>query len=133
MIGCVVLAGGLALWYARIALEPAYATRLLPSQLIVGAGVGLAIPGLLGAGSASLPPGSFGTGSGILNMARQLGVVLGVAGLVAILANVVPADPLNAFRHGLALIAGLLAGATLVAVGLLTARAPAAQVTGTES
>ncbi len=134
VIGCVVLAGGLLLWYARIALEPAYVARLLPSQLIVGAGVGLAIPALLGAGSASLPPANFGTGSGILNMARQLGVVLGVAGLVAILANLVPSDPLSAFRHGLALIAGLLAGATLVACGLLTGRPSVAPpATGTES
>jgi hypothetical protein len=43
------------------------------------------IPSLLGAGSASLTPSRFGTGSGILNMARQVGTVLGVASLIAAL------------------------------------------------
>ena len=122
VIGCVVLAAAQLLWYARIAPDPGYVARLLPCQLIGGAGVGLAIPGLLGAGSASLPPDRFGTGSGILNMARQIGIVLGVAALVGILTNVVPGDPVAAFRHGLALIIALLAGTSLVAGGLLTAR-----------
>jgi len=92
--------------------------------------VGLAIPALLGAGSASVPPARFGTGSGILNMARQIGTVLGVAGLIAILSRLVPGDPVTGFRHGLALIVGLFAGAGLVSAALLTAgsgRAGAAQ------
>lgn len=126
VIGCIVLAGAQLLWYARIAPDPAYVDRLLPCQLLGGAGVGLAIPGLLGAGSASLPPDQFGTGSGILNMARQIGIVLGVAGLVGILANIVPGDPVSAFRHGLTLIIGLIAGAGLLAGCMLTGR-PAAR------
>src|SRR6202012_5546252 len=92
------------LWLSQMQAHSAYLTHLLPAQLLGGAGVGLAIPSLLGAGSASLPPARFGTGSGILNMARQVGTVLGVAGLVAILSHVSPADPLAAFRHGLWLI-----------------------------
>ena len=130
VIGCAVLAGAQLLWYARIAPDPAYVARLLPCQLIGGAGVGLAIPGLLGAGSASLPPDRFGTGSGILNMARQIGIVMGGAGLVGILANLVPGDPLSTFRHGLALIIGLLAAAGLVAVGSLTGRPAVAPAAG---
>jgi EmrB/QacA subfamily drug resistance transporter len=126
VIGCVVLAAAQLLWYVRIAPDPAYAARLLPSQLLGGAGVGLAIPALLGTGSASLPPDRFGTGSGILNMARQIGIVLGVAGLVGILANEVPGDPLSTFRHGVVLIISLLAAAGLVAAGLLTRRPPVA-------
>jgi EmrB/QacA subfamily drug resistance transporter len=119
MIGCLVNASAMALWYARIQVAPAYLTHLLPSQLLGGAGVGLAIPALLGAGSASLPPARFGTGSGILNMARQIGTVLGVAALVAILSHVVRDDPVPAFRHGLLLIIALFAGAGLVAAALL--------------
>ena len=61
--------------------------------------MGLTIPSLLGAGSAGLAPGRFGTGSGILNIGTADGTVLGVAGLVAILAKVSPADPLPAFRE----------------------------------
>jgi hypothetical protein len=67
-------------------------------------------------------------------MARQIGIVLGVAALVGILTNVVPGDPVAAFRHGLALIIGLLAGTSLVAGGLLTARpAVVRQAAGIES
>ncbi len=81
------------------------------------------IPTLLSAGSASLTPARFGTGSGILNMARQVGTVLGVAGLIAVLAHVTPADPLAAFRHGLWLIIVFFAAAAVIAAGLLTRRA----------
>jgi EmrB/QacA subfamily drug resistance transporter len=122
LIGCVVNAGGQLLWLTQIQAQPAYLSHLLPAQLIGGAGVGLAIPSLLAAGSASLAPARFGTGSGILNMARQVGTVLGVASLVAILSHVVPGDPLAAFRHGLILIIAFFAGAGMVCAGLLIAR-----------
>jgi EmrB/QacA subfamily drug resistance transporter len=122
VIGCLVNAAAMLLWYARIQAAPAYLTHLLPSQLLSGAGVGLTIPALLGAGSASLPAARFGTGSGILNMARQIGTVLGVAALVAILSHIVPGDPVATFRHGLALIIASFTGAGLAAAALLTAR-----------
>ena len=119
VLGCLVSAAAQLLWYTRIQASPAYLTHLLPSQLLGGAGVGLSIPSLLGAGSAWVPPARFGTGSGILNMARQIGTVLGVAGLVAALSHVMPGDPVAAFRHGTALIVALFAGAGLVCAGLL--------------
>ena len=129
VIGCAVNAGAQLLWYTQITAHPAYLTHLLPAQLLGGAGVGLAIPSLLGAGSASLTPSRFGTGSGILNMARQVGTVLGVASLIAILVHVAPADPVVAYRHGLALIIAFFAVAGLVSAAMLTGRpvlAPAA-------
>jgi len=91
--------------------------------MLGGAGVGLAIPSLLGAGSASLTPARFGTGSGILNTGRQVGTVLGVAGLVAILARVSLTDPLVAFREGLVLVIAFFAAAGVVSAVLLTRRA----------
>jgi hypothetical protein len=129
VIGCAVCAAAQFLWLTRITAHPAYLTHLLPAQLIGGAGVGLAIPSLLGAGSASLPPSRFGTGSGILNMGRQVGTVLGVASLIAILIHIAPADPLAAYRHGLVLTIAFFAAAGLVSAVLLTGRpvlAPAA-------
>ena len=48
------------------------------------------------------------------------------AGLVGILANIVPGDPVSAFRHGLTLIIGLIASAGLVAGCMLTGRPAAA-------
>src|ERR1700735_3676259 len=88
VIGCLVNAAAQLLWLVQMQASPSYVIHLLPAQLLGGAGVGLTIPSLLGAGSASLTPGRFGTGSGILNTGRQVGTVLGVAGLVAILSRV---------------------------------------------
>src|SRR5215471_6461555 len=122
VIGCLVNAGAMALWLTQIQAQPAYLTHLLPAQLLGGAGVGLAIPSLLGAGSLSLTPDRFGTGSGILNMARQIGTVLGVAALVAILAHVSP-DPVTTYQHAIVLVIGFFAAAGLVAAILLTGKA----------
>ena len=126
VVGCAVNAGGQLLWYTQIQAQPAYLTHLLPAQLLGGAGVGLTIPSLLAAGSASLTPARFGAGSGILNTARQVGTVLGVAGLIAILAHVSHADPVAGYRDGLVLIIAFFAAAAAAAAALLTSRpAPA--------
>src|SRR5690242_6302199 len=111
VIGCAVNAGGQLLWYTQIQAQPAYLTHLLPAQLLGGAGVGMTIPSLLAAGSASLTPARFGTGSGILNMARQIGTVLGVAGLIAILAGGTGIDPAAVFRSGTTLTVFFFAAA----------------------
>src|SRR5262249_62433903 len=84
---------------------------------------GRRIPSLPGAGSASPSPARFGTGSGILNMARQVGTVLGVAGLVAILSHPSPTDPVAPYRDGLVLIVAFFAAAGVVAAALLGGRA----------
>jgi EmrB/QacA subfamily drug resistance transporter len=123
VMGCVVNAGAQLLWLIMLRAQPAYLTHLLPAQLLGGAGVGLTIPSLIGAGTASLPPAHFGTGSGILNMARQAGTVLGVAGLIAILSHVMPADPVAGYRHGVILIVAFFAAAGVVSAALLTGRA----------
>ena len=51
---------------------------------LVGAGIGLSLPALLAAGMSAVPGGYKGAGSGMLNTARQLGFLLGVAILVAV-------------------------------------------------
>jgi EmrB/QacA subfamily drug resistance transporter len=120
-LGCGVNAVSQAAWLVVLQAEPAYLTHLLPVQLVGGAGVGLAIPSLLGAGSAGLPTAHLGTGSGILNMARQVGTVLGVAGLVAAL-TAVDADRLGAFRHGIVLIIAFFVAAGAVCLAVLSRR-----------
>jgi len=127
VVGCLVNAGAQLLWFRLIQADPAYLSHLLPCQLLGGAGVGLAIPALLGAGTGALPPARFGTGSGILNMARQIGTVLGVAGLIAVLSHPAATGMVATFRNALVLIIGLFGAAGLVAAGLLTAR-PGVQV-----
>ena len=55
-------------------------------------------------------------------MARQIGTVLGVAGLVAILSRVSRTNPVAAYRHGLILVIAFFAAAGVVSAVLLTAR-----------
>jgi EmrB/QacA subfamily drug resistance transporter len=131
-IGCLVNAGAMALWLTQIQAHPAYLTHLLPAQLLGGAGVGLAIPSLLGAGSLSLTQDRFGTGSGVLNMARQVGTVVGVAALVAILTHVGP-EPVTTFRHAVVLVIGFFAAAGVVTAILLTGAVRSAAPAAAES
>lgn len=126
-LGCGVGAISQVVWLVLIQAEPSYVTHLLPAQLLGGAGVGLAIPSLLGAGSAGLPAAQLGTGSGILNMARQVGTVLGVAALVAVLTAPAP-DPLTAFRHGIVLIIAFFVAAGAVCLAVLARRDRPAEV-----
>jgi EmrB/QacA subfamily drug resistance transporter len=128
VLGCAVGAAAQLLWLTQMSAHPDYLTHLLPAQLLGGAGVGLTIPSLLGAGSASLEPARFGTGSGILNMARQVGTVVGVASLVAALAHVPHVDPLPTYRHAVVLIIAFFVSAGAVSAALLTARAAPAPV-----
>src|SRR5580658_232037 len=118
VIGCLLNATAQVLWLTRIQAHPAYLAHLLPVQLIGGAGVGLVIPSLIGAGTASLPPARFGTGSGILNMSRQIGTVLGVASLVAVLAQVLPSNPIPGYRHVVLLVLSYFVAAGIASAAL---------------
>ena len=66
-------------------MTPDWAGAYLPGSLLSGIGVGLMLPSLGGAATAPLPPERFATGSALYVMSRQIGIALGVAGLVAIL------------------------------------------------
>jgi MFS family permease len=101
----VLVAGGLVFAAGELAMatlvttEPAYVTRWLPLSLLVGLGVALTFPVLSAAAVAGLPADRFGAGGAINQTARQLGAVLGVALLVAILGTPTSAaDALGRFR-----------------------------------
>lgn len=64
-----------------------YATDILPGWIIIGVGIGIAMPTLIGTATADLAPTDAATGSAVVNTARQAGYALGVAGLVAILGS----------------------------------------------
>jgi MFS family permease len=110
-------------WIWRMGTTPDYAGALLPSMVLGGAGVGLTIPSLSSAAVSELPPARFATGSAVFAMARQVGSVLGVAILIAILGHPGPADALAAFRDGWIFISVATLAASAVAYA---ARAPGA-------
>ena len=71
---------------------------------LVGAGIGLSLPALLAAGMSVVPGGVKGAGSGMLNTARQLGFLLGVAILVAVFAHTMNGAVNTAADKGQALV-----------------------------
>jgi MFS family permease len=99
-------AGGIAFglgatwWALRLGSEPAFATELLPGMILIGIGVGLTLPSVSAAAVSALPPARLATGSAVLQMARQLGIALGVAILIAILGHPAPGEVLDHFHNG---------------------------------
>nr|WP_221382670.1 MFS transporter [Actinoplanes polyasparticus] len=99
--GNFLLGGGVAFWLFRLDGTPDYAADYLPGLIMIGIGVGLALPTLFVAATGSLPADRLGTGSGIVTTGRQVGAVIGVALLVGVLGTpATPAAALEAFRDG---------------------------------
>jgi EmrB/QacA subfamily drug resistance transporter len=119
--GALLFAGGAVWWRAHMSATPDYAGAFLPAQMIGGAGVGLVLPSLSAAATGPLPAARFATGTAVLGMSRQLGSALGVAILVAILAqsSAGGSGAVAAFESGWAFIIGaaVASGAVLLAVG----------------
>ncbi|MGI5228102.1 MFS transporter [Actinoallomurus sp. CA-142502] len=127
--GCVVFGAGTVVIVLSLGTEPNYATELLPGWLITGAGVGLALPAILSASTSDLPPGRTATGSAVVTMSRQIGTVLGVSVLVAVLGTPVGADQaLTGFTHVRWVIAGVTVLAALTAAGMTVRTTPAAWI-----
>jgi EmrB/QacA subfamily drug resistance transporter len=86
-IGCALFGAGTLLSSLLVGPSPSYAAEVLPGWLVGGVGVGFALPTIVSAATADLPPARAATGSAVVNMARQIGLVLGVSVLVAILGH----------------------------------------------
>jgi EmrB/QacA subfamily drug resistance transporter len=107
--GLLSFAAGGAWWALAASLEPNYASVIF-GMMLIGVGVGLALPTLMGTATGSLPTSSFATGSGVINMIRQTGLAVGVAVLVAIVgAPGSQAERLIAFQHAWWAMAGIVA------------------------
>ena len=139
-LGCVVYAGGCLFWRLSLSLTPDYPAHMLPGMLMTGVGVGLTLPTLVSAAVAAMPPGRFATGSGVVTMARQVGVVLGVAILVTVLGHPASAlghpasalGSLTAFRHAVVFtgVTAGLAGLSSLLLIRTRGRAPQGRVAG---
>jgi EmrB/QacA subfamily drug resistance transporter len=99
-VGIMLFGLGFLWWRLRVGETHDYAGVMLPGLLITGVGVGLTLPSLASAASSSLPPARFATGSAVFVMGRQLGYVLGVSVLVAVLGTITPAGAIAAFDRG---------------------------------
>jgi len=116
LAGVAAFTAGCGWWITRVGAEAHYASDLLPGIVLTGVGVSLTFPILAGAAVSALPPERTATGSAVFNMARQIGGVIGLAVLVAILGERAP--DLTQFRAGWAFMAAasLAAGAAALFV-----------------
>jgi len=127
-LGCVIYAAGCVFWRFNLSLVPDYPAHMLPGMLMTGTGVGLTLPTLVSAAVSAVPPHRFATGSGVVTMARQVGIVLGVAILVTVLGH--PSGgpaALAAFQHATVVIAVIAATAGLASLLLIRSPRPGAR------
>jgi len=124
--GALLFAAG-CLWFVRaVGTEPAFVSDWLVGAVLTGAGVGLAYPSLGSAALAELPAGVYGLGSALNAMFRQIGAVLGVAVLVAIVGTPAPAEAPAAFDDGWTFSVVVGASAALAGLALGRVRATGA-------
>ena len=111
-----------AVWLAtQVGPERAFLAEWLPATLLMGVGVGLGFATIVAVCVRDLGPAQLGIGSGMSATTRQLGAVLGVAILIAILG---PAPGAGAYDAGWWAMAGL-ALLAVVPIVLISSRAAA--------
>jgi NTE family protein len=107
--GTSIYALGAVYLAARTGSTPAYWSEFFPGAVLIGIGVGLALPTLGSAAVAALGEAEFAAGSAVNSAARQVGAVLGVAGVISVLAHGSRANPLGPFDTNWGLIAAVAA------------------------
>jgi MFS family permease len=127
--GGVVFAIGVG-WYAIVVDTSAqYLTQWFPAALLVGLGVAMVFPVVSAAAVADLPMDRFAAGGAINQTSRQVGAVLGIALLVAIVGTPASIDEaLSNFRSAWVLCAG-----ASLASALLSALQPAVRTVAAPS
>ena len=124
VIGTLFFALGGLWWLTHMSATPDYASDLLPSLILGGIGVALTLPSAQGAGTATLPPSRFATGTAVLVMARQIGIALGVAILVAIVGTSSGDEAVGAFKDGWVFV---IATAVTASLAMLATRGRTAE------
>ncbi len=126
--GGLLFAAGCLLFTVTVDATPDYVTEFLPWMALTGSGVGLSFAAWGSAAVAELTPSRFATGSAISATSRQIGALLGIAVLVAVVGTPAPGAALGAFHDAwrLEALAGLAAGALALGLGRVRARDPEA-------
>ncbi len=122
--GGLLFAAGTAFLALAATPAPDYVAHFLPGVLLTGAGIGLSISSFGSAAVAELPRQRFATGSAVTATFRQIGAVIGIAVLLAVLedqvAGVVPASFSTAWW--VMAVTGAVAAGCGVALGRVRAR-----------
>ena len=121
--GGLFFAGGVLFFLLVTGAGHAYASHFLPGMFLTGIGVGLSFSGISSAAVAELPHARFATGSAISSTSRQIGAVVGIAVLIAVLGSRHGHDPLTPFRHAWLAMVVTGAASALIATALGRVRA----------
>jgi EmrB/QacA subfamily drug resistance transporter len=120
---------GIGMLSLALVVDPhAGVLTLAPALVAIGVGIGLVLPNIVAAALAAVPEGDVGKASGVLNTARQVGAVVGVAVGVAVFQAAGGAGA-HAMAEGIRttlLVSAASAGAGALAVSLARRRAAAA-------
>jgi MFS family permease len=131
-----VAAGGMALLgigmlsLALVVHASATVWELAPALMAIGVGIGLVLPNIVATAVAAVPEADVGKASGVLNTARQVGAVVGVAVGIAVF-QAAGGDGANAMTDGIRstlLLSAASAGAGALAISLARRRAAATAV-----
>jgi EmrB/QacA subfamily drug resistance transporter len=134
-----VLAGGLAVfaagmyWFHFITASASYATDVLGPIIVMGAGLGAAFVGVTVAAVTGVDPEEAGLASGLYNTTLQVGEAIGLAILTTISTTAAghalahhsshQAALAHGFSNALLVGSGVLVGALLIALFVLSSRA----------
>jgi EmrB/QacA subfamily drug resistance transporter len=121
--GGLLFAAGCLMFAAHAPGRPDYAASFLPWMALTGSGVGLSFAAWGSAAVAELPPSRFATGSALSACSRQIGAVLGIAVLIAVIGTPARGEALAAFHRAWFLMAMAALGAAALALGLGRVRA----------
>jgi EmrB/QacA subfamily drug resistance transporter len=124
LTGLTLVAAGLA-YFARAPLGGDFLVDVLPADLLIGAGVGVAFPALAGLSMSDATPSDAGLASGLISTTTQVGAAVGLA----VLATLSAARGRTLAAHGESTVAaaaggyrlGFIVAAALVAVAVLIA------------
>jgi EmrB/QacA subfamily drug resistance transporter len=136
LVGSTISAAGLLL-ATQLHVDSSY-VQLLPSLIMIGAGMGISFVSLTTAGLAGVDPRDAGAASGLVNVMQQLGAALGLAVLVTVfdtitggarsaLGQVTSAGTRASIVHGMDLTfaAGAVFALAALAIVALLVRGPA--------
>lgn len=121
--GALIFGVGQVLLATSMTIHPDYVSHMLPGLVLVGLGIGITFPTLGAAGAHALPPAQYASGSAVVGVARQLGSILGVAVLIAILGAPRGPQVMSAFHHAWWVMAAAALGCAGVA-GLIGSTKP---------